>query len=119
MYIHMKYYYYNECPVCYTKFSFLALAVIKKYYILLIKSFPKDHMISLGRYSSVYKLSDDTIDFIISADNSDQANRRLFGFMTYIVHPEQEDSLFTFCSNLEIVIGNHEMLNVIEQLRNG
>ena len=76
-------------------------------------------MISLGRYSSVYKLSDDTIDFIISADNPDQANRRLFGFMSGILHPEQEDSLFTFCNNLEVVIGNREMLSVIEQLRNG
>ena len=98
---------------------FIALAVIKKYYVVLLKSFPKDHMISLERYLKIFKLSDNVVDFIISAGNSDQANRRLFGYMTGIISAENEDSLFTFCSNLEIVIGNPEMQGVIEQLRNG
>ena len=98
---------------------FIALAVIKKYYVVLLKSFPKDHMTSLGRYLKIRKLSDETVDFIISAGNSDQANRRLFGYMTCVISPEHEDSLFTFCSNLEDVIGNPEIQSVIEQLRNG
>lgn len=76
-------------------------------------------MVSLERYSSIRKLSDDTVDFIISADNPDQANRRLFGYMTCVISPDHDDSLFNFCNNLEVVIGNREMLNVIEQLRNG
>ena len=98
---------------------FIAFAVIKKYYVVLLKNFPKDHMISLKRYSSIHKLSDDAVDYIIAADNPDQANRRLFGYMTCVISPSHDDSLFTFCSNLEVVIGNREMLNVIEQLRNG
>ena len=76
-------------------------------------------MVSLERYSSIHKMSDCSVDQIIAADNPDQANRRLFGYMTYVILPDHDDSLFTFCSNLEIVIGNHKMLNVIEQLRNG
>ena len=74
---------------------------------------------SLRRYSSIHKLADTTVDHIVAADNPDQANRRLFGYMTCIISPEHEDSLFTFCSNLEIVIGSQKMPNVIEQLRNG
>ena len=100
-------------------FVFTAFAVIKKYYVTIIKSFPKDHMISLERYSSVYKMADSAIDLITSASTSDQANRRLFGYMTLVISPKLEDSLFTFCNNLEVVIGDHEMLGVIEQLRNG
>lgn len=76
-------------------------------------------MISLERYLKVHKLAVKAIDFITSADNSYQANRRLFGAMTLVISPEHDDSLFTFCNNLEIVIGNDEMSSVIEQLRNG
>ena len=76
-------------------------------------------MTSLGRYLKIHKLSDETVDFIISASNSEQANRRLFGYMTFVISPEHEDSFFTFCGNLEVVIGNHEIQSVIEQLRNG
>ena len=76
-------------------------------------------MISLERYLSVHQLSDGIIDRIVSADTSDHANRCLFGYMTFVIIPDHEDSLFTFCNYLETVIGNKEMQGVIEQLRNG
>ena len=76
-------------------------------------------MISLERYLSVHQLSDGIIDRIVSAETSYLANRCLFGYMTFVIIPDHEDSLFTFCNYLETVIGNREMQGVIEQLRNG
>ena len=76
-------------------------------------------MISLERYLSIKKLSDAIVDYIASAGSPYQANRRLFGYMTYVISPDHEDSFFNFCNYLEMVIANPEMEAVIEQLRNG
>ena len=76
-------------------------------------------MVSIERYLSVHKVSDSAIDHITTAETSEQANMKLFGYIACVISPEHEDTLFTFCNYLEVVIGNCEMQGVIEQLRNG
>ncbi|XP_065910070.1 uncharacterized protein [Dysidea avara] len=93
------------------------LEVIKKYYDQLWKSFPVDHMVSLKRYCGIKRLTEASIKFIAAAATSELANKRLLRMMTYSINPKQEDTLFNFCSNLEVVIGSSDMTSVIDQFR--
>jgi len=76
-------------------------------------------MVSLERYCRIKKLTEASIESIAAAGTSELANKRLLRMMTCTINPKQEDTLFNFCSNLEVVIGSSDMTNVIEQLRKG
>ena len=76
-------------------------------------------MVSLKRYCGIKQLTEASIKFIAAAATSELANKRLLRMMTYSINPKQEDTLFNFCSNLEVVIGSSDMTSVIDQLRNG
>jgi len=76
-------------------------------------------MISLERYCRICKLNESTIEYITSAETSDLANQRLLNMMTCVIDHREEDSLFHFVNNIEVVIGNSHLTGIIEQLRNG
>ena len=97
----------------------VACAVIKKYYDQIWKSFPKDYMVSLERYCGVWKLAESTIEYIAEAETADLANQRLLNMMTCVIDHRHEDTLFHFVNNIEVVIGNSNVMGIIEQLRNG
>ncbi|XP_065910083.1 uncharacterized protein [Dysidea avara] len=106
------------CNVHLQKLGPKTCAVIKKYYDQIWKSFPKDYMVSLERYCGVWKLAESTIEYIAEAETADLANQRLLNMMTCVIDHRHEDTLFHFVNNIEVVIGNSNVMGIIEQLRN-
>jgi len=93
----------------------LGVAILKKHYYNLLKSFPSDHMITLGKMCQLTFIDDGLVDRILSCSTSRQANRAMLDIMIVLIKSDLQ--LLDFCNALEGILGN--MPAVLMPLRIG
>ena len=95
---------------------YTAIAVLKKHYYPVLRSFPSDHMISLGRLCQVATISDTTVDKIISCSSPTESNRAVIDNLICIT--DDDSRLVKFCDAIEVIVGSATD-DVVESLRHG
>ena len=100
---------------CYNTTFYVGVAVLKKHYYILLRSFPSDHMITLGKICQLTFIDDGLVDRILSCSTSRQANRAILDIMIVMVKSDIE--LLDFCNALGGILGN--MPAVLMPLRIG
>ena len=94
-----------------------ALAVLKKHYHALWRSFPDDHMITLTTLCGEFKVQDRAIEIITSCSTSEEANRTILNYIIYITNGDQQ--MNAFCNLMAKLINNPKLSRVVGGLRKG
>ena len=93
----------------------LGVAVLKKHYYNLLRSFPPDHMTNLGKMCECTIISDVLIDQILECSTPQQSNQKMLDILILII--KDDSDLLEFCKAMEGVLGN--LPTVIGPLRIG
>ena len=94
-----------------------ALAVLKKHYHALWRSFPDDHMITLTTLCGEFKVQDRAIEMITRCSTSEEANRTILDYIIFITNGDQQ--MNAFCNLMAKLINNPKLSRVVGGLRNG
>ena len=96
----------------------IALAILKKHYHALWRSFPDDHLVTLTVLCDECKNVDpDIIQSIASLQSSEQANKFMLDYVILILKGDQQ--LMAFCDLMEKMINNPALSKVVSSLRTG
>ena len=95
----------------------LALAVLKKHYNSLWRSFPEDHMITLSTLCGVVTINEEIVDLLTCIPTSELSNRTILDYIIYTMNGE--DQLMNFCDLMELLINNTRLSKVVGELRKG
>ena len=95
----------------------LAIALFKKHYDNLWRSFPEDYMVTLSTLCDIFKIDEDTIELITLLPTSEQSNRMMLDYILFIM--KGEDRLMNFCDLMELLINNKRLSKIVTELRNG
>ena len=106
IYIH---YYLDYCSV--------AIAVLKKHYHALWRSFPDDHMITLATLCGEFKIHDEAIEMVSTCSTSEGGNRTILDYIIFITNGEQQ--MNAFCDLMAKLINNPKLSRVVSSLRKG
>ena len=98
-------------------FNKLAIALLKKHYDFVWRSFPEDYMASLSTLCEIFKVDEDTIELITLLPTSEQSNRMILDYILFIM--VGEDKLMGFCDLIELLINNTRLSKIVTELRNG
>ena len=93
----------------------VAIAVLKKHYYDILRNFPSDHVTALSALAQVTRVSDATVDKILSCSTSQESNREILDTLIHIT--AMDGSLAKFCNAVQGIVGI--LSPVIESLRNG
>ena len=96
-------------------YVYVAIAVLKKNYYDILRNFPSDHVTSLSTLAQVTRVSDATVDKILSCSTPQESNREILDTLIHIT--AMDGSLAKFCNAVERIVGI--LSPVIESLRNG
>ena len=95
-----------------------ALAVLKKHYHLLWRSFPDDHLVTLTSLCDHVKGVDPYIvNLVTDLSNSELANQIILNYVIVIMKGDQQ--MKGFCDLMENLINNPAMSKIVNALRIG
>ena len=107
----------HKCTYVSWLYCSTALAVLKKHYHALWRSFPDDHMITLTTLYEIFKISDDIIDMITSKPTFEEANQVMLNHMIFITNGDQQ--MNAFCDLMTRLINNPKLSRVTSNLKKG
>ena len=86
--------------ICY----YLGVAVLKKHYYNLLRSFPPDHMTNLGKMCKHTIITDELVDQVLDCPTPEESNQAMLDIMILII--KEDNDLLEFCKALEGILGN-------------
>ena len=89
--------------------------MLKKYYSNLLKCLPDDYMTSLEKLSSVFKLTDQIVNNIVSCQSTKDSNKKI---LDVLIFPLKDEYLLKFCDCMEM-LATPNMKAVVHALRDG
>lgn len=95
-----------------------ALAILKKHYNALWRSFPDDHLVTLTVMCDECKNVDPHFTQVVASLQSlEQANKTMLNYIILIVNGDQQ--IMAFCDLMEKMINNPALSKVVSSLRTG
>ena len=111
--------YAQHCTVL-TVLSYIlcsALAILKKHYHTLWRSFPDDHMMTLAIMCDSFTVHPEAIEMITRCRTSDEANRTILNYILFILKGDHQ--MMEFCNLMQKLINNPRLSKITGDLRNG
>jgi len=91
--------------------------MLHKYYDMLWKSFPQDHLITLSRLCDLLPVDEGLVETIVSYSSSDMANKRILN--AALSNLKYDKELLGFSMLIEQLIESSESLKMIEKFKSG
>jgi len=104
---------YNYTYHCYST----ALAVLKKHYHALWRSFPDDHMITLSTLCETFDVHSEAIEMITNKPTSEEANQVILNYIIFITKGDQQ--MNAFCDLMIKLINNPKLSKITKALKSG
>ena len=105
------------CTYVFVLYCSVALAILKKHYHALWRSFPDDHMITLSTLCGIFRISDEIIDMITSKPTFEEANQLMLDYVIFITNGDQQ--MNAFCELMAKIIKNPKLSKVTSNLKKG
>ena len=98
-------------------YTYIVLAVIKKYYIRLCRCLPQDYRKTISKVKQLLRLPDHSMSNLSNFPSVDLINEAIIG--SIITTLQSDSAALEFCDTMESLVDNASSRMVIELLRNG
>ncbi|XP_065903832.1 uncharacterized protein [Dysidea avara] len=92
-----------------------ALAILKKHYHNLWRSFPDDHMMTLSTLCESFNVHPEAIEMVTACRSSDEANRTILNYIIFITKGDHQ--IMEFCNLMQKLINNPRLSKITSDLR--
>ena len=96
---------------------YTALAILKKHYHNLWRSFPDDHMMTLSTLCESFNVHPEAIEMVTACRSSDEANRTILNYIIFITKGDHQ--IMEFCNLMQKLINNPRLSKITSDLRSG
>ena len=99
------------------EYSNLGRRVLKKYYNFLWRSFPQDHLVTLGRFTKLVNLTSNLVDSVVSSQTSEEGNRKILNICVLSI--DRDNLLLEFSLLIVKIIDNPKLSIILRVFKNG
>jgi len=92
-------------------------ALLKKYYNFLLRNFPPDHLVTLGRVCKLIPVDDAIVNMIATAPTPLEGNKRMLNI--FVLGIRDSKSLVDFCYAVYQVIDNPRVSKIMKAFKCG